>query len=820
MEDISKLLEFGLTRNQAQLLKFFIDSYNNEERTNGWSFKDIDNQLSSKSHFYRELLTDLEEKGFLTVNRDSKPQIYYFNESRFEEIIQEKNKEYLRKQNALEKLLNKLNSKMLKKIDIKWLKDFLYQIKTVLKLKEEQILIYHSLFSQENGKLIPNSMTIKDIIQKIGNNNIRYNLNILLKKKYLEIKKIGRINFYSPKIITTILKNEIELQKKIWNNKKGRMQQTIYHFFKGQDTEYRFLSLGKNINFELKKVLESANQEILIDFRGNINRISEIYKFLKQFFIDLIEILNGSNIKAKIIFRSNAWIVNKIDATIIKLIELISKGKLEIREYIGNNERNIQIVIDDILTLQVIGEQTSTQFYKTLILKNKLRVHEIKFSYNYIWNKCVDFRHVILDYSINKELEENLEKSLKINPPIYNFGPEPFIISGVKMPIKIMMTYLRTANKEINAIASFFKEKEPGILNVIDDIYQESLLKEYFNVLYDKISKKVPVRIIRNRFNTKMSLIRDEKFIDIMLNLISSPYKFELREISNLQTNFVLIDKKTLILHEYTSTNQLNLTILTDPSLIKKFDNMFHEAWNRAIDIRLSWLTNTSSYIKNKVKKSFENTKLCISLPERGEMRIYDGIYLRNIVKYLLDITKKEVFIFFTTSTDFSQIIKSTSGIKNLTNLIIEYAWNLVEAVTRSGIEVRVITSYTGYFAKALTFKDVTKSLEIFPQYSLRFLSSQDQFNLIYGIYDNYLTFIIGEMTSSFFQVVVINDFNLRNHYLKQFYNTWEKSIDVRLVLSQYCSKRKKKAILKSLKEKKPEINYTIKEIQELFPKS
>lgn len=61
MEESNRLIEFGLTKNQAELLKFFIESKSKD----GLTYKQIKEQFRFKKHFYRELIDDLVNLKFL-----------------------------------------------------------------------------------------------------------------------------------------------------------------------------------------------------------------------------------------------------------------------------------------------------------------------------------------------------------------------------------------------------------------------------------------------------------------------------------------------------------------------------------------------------------------------------------------------------------------------------------------------------------------------------------------------------------------------------------------------------------------------------------
>ncbi|NVM05172.1 MAG: hypothetical protein HWN67_22825, partial [Candidatus Helarchaeota archaeon] len=152
MISLENLQVWGLTKNEAKLLTFFI---NNRHRKD-LSFKKVKKNIKSKRSFYRPLLQDLIDKKFLFVLKDRRPITYQFNENRFKEIFQEEQDAFLKRRQNFDLLFEKIKDK-------KGQLNFLKVAQAQLRLKSEHIEILNILFSNFNDKNSPNAMTLKEI---------------------------------------------------------------------------------------------------------------------------------------------------------------------------------------------------------------------------------------------------------------------------------------------------------------------------------------------------------------------------------------------------------------------------------------------------------------------------------------------------------------------------------------------------------------------------------------------------------------------------------------------------------------------------------
>ncbi|NVM05170.1 MAG: hypothetical protein HWN67_22815 [Candidatus Helarchaeota archaeon] len=994
MEAISKLKLFGLTNNQAKLLKFFIESHQKENiNEEDLTFSRIKEKFQFKRSFYRELLSDLTRLEFLKVINKTKPFVYRYNESNMSEIIQKGQNSYLIEQKNFDKKIKDLKSLANQKTSLKQIKEILKDSIGQLRLNDEGVSILCTLFSQKNGKIVPISMTIKEIIKKIGENKIRYNLKLLEERGFVIIKKIGRKNIYEPKDLVTIFKIEKNAQKKNWMEKKRLMQDTIRYFqtkpsidqeevqkfggvtkllnylklakeeiliihpfysgkrdqinkkvqtiienilsytdsidikikvliagrvedldkenireilrkipqievkvtsrllntfaviidsnytihsFKNnldfiliQDDqtaklyenefykswnlsedfrmqlsrhdelkkilkdeikesienypiisekkeEYEILHLGEEVIHILKNFLRQANREIILDFRGNIEKIQEVQKYFEAFFKDLIDFLKNRNIKVKLLFGINSWIVNKLDQIFIQLIHLISQGKLEFRVPTGKNLVSRAIIIDDSTLLKIITDHRTVSSYKALIIRNPAGVLEIKNEFTQIFEQGIDFRNAILQYDIDKELEKAARDSINKNPPIYNFGNQPIVMQGKKDVIEIMLNILKKAKREILVSVNPFIVSKDGKYDIFKPVYQKELFNYYFEIFSNKSKDGIDIKILRNSSRPLSKDVRDEFQIKIQLSVLLTLFPaFQMREIDLYQSNFLIIDKKILLIYEYLESNQIKLIILTESLLIKKYQETFQDAWDKALDMRLNWLINANPSLKKEIQNSFEKVDFQITLPERGEMRVYDAKYLRYIMNYLLDNTKNEYYMFLAAADYF---IEQSKGKAAFGHMAMSYTRNVYKTVENKKVKTKVITLFQPLYLNSITDNDIEESLKLYPYYEMRFLPQAYQLNNIFAIFDHFIIHVIGEGTKGLFQLLVMNDINLRNNYLTQFNETWKNSVDFRQVFYEYGSKRTKEIIFESYKKIKLEKEYSSSKIQELFP--
>ncbi len=1011
MEDISKLKVFGLTTNQANLLKFFIESYRKENiMGNNLTFKEIKKNFKSNKSFYRELVSDLTKAGFLQVINKTKPSlkgqnhssktktttkpfVYRYNDSRMAEIIQEGQDSYLNEQKEFDKKIKEIKILLDQKSNVKQVKGILKDSESLLGLNDESISIIYTLFSQKNGKIVPISMTIKEITDKIGENNVRYNLKLLVNRDFIKLKKIGRRNSYEPNDLVTLFKIEKDFQKKKWLDKKRFMQEVIQYFhtkpsidkeevqkfsgvsklqnyiefankeiliihpfYKGktdsinkrvqiiiekilsyldrsevqikvliagkiedldpeiirqvlkkiphievkttsrllntftiiidskytihafqnsldfmliQDeqtvnlyetefykswkiaedfrirltrnkklkeqlaqeieeslnnypivhenkSDYEIIHLGKNIVEIFKDYLRLANHEIILDFRGDIERLQVVEDYFRNFFSDLIDVLNKKDLKVKLLLGINSWLVNKLDKIFIDLIKLMSQGKLEFRVQTENTILNRAIIIDDSLSFQIMTDRKTISSYNALIIRNPVSISEIKTQFNKKFGQSTDFRNTIMQYDIDKELEKTAKQSLIKNPPIYNIGTRPIVMQGKRDVIEIVLNLLRKAKKEILIVANPFFISRDGRHEAFETVHQRELYSSYFEVFTNKVKDNITVKILRNSSKPVISQIKDESQTKLQLKTLISLFPmFQFRQIDLAHSNFIIIDNKTLIIHEFLESNQLKIIIISENLLVKKYEKTFQDAWDKALDIRLIWLSAGDPTFKKEILSSFDQLEFQMTLPERGEMRIYDAKYLRHILKCLLDNTHQEFYMFLAASKDF---IKQSKGKEAFAHMVLSFSRDVMEAIKNKKIQSRVIASFQPTFLSAITYNDIKRALDLYPVYQLRFSLPPYQSNIIYTIYDHYTILILGENSSSLFQLLLINDVNFRGNYLNQFINAWNNSIDVRQVYYEYGSNRKKELISKSYKRIKLEKKYTSEEIRQFFP--
>ena len=146
------------------------------------------------------------------------------------------------------------------------------------------------------------------------------------------------------------------------------------------------------------------------DTEKNGMDIEYVREFLGHEYLETTQLythLTNKNLKVKLLLGINSWLVNKLDQIFIQLIELISQGKLEFRVQTENLILNRAIIIDDTMLFQIVTDRKTISSYKALVIRNPIRILEIKAQFNRIFEQGMDFRNAIMQYEINKDLEES-----------------------------------------------------------------------------------------------------------------------------------------------------------------------------------------------------------------------------------------------------------------------------------------------------------------------------------------------------------------------------------------------------------------------------
>lgn len=268
-----------------------------------------------------------------------------------EEITKEAQNLNSKVQQDFDKLIRKLKIQISNKITLKNLLEFLQLTQNQLNLNEDQVLILYSLFSQENGIIKPISRTIEQVynkIKKLEEYNIRYNLNLLKTRGFVDLKKIGRVNNYLPKDLITIMKIEKDFQKKIGKEKYNRMIETIQHFNKETITDSKSIQRFSNF-IDLSKILKLANKEILIIFPLNETDHNLINKNISKIFKILLNFINFSNILVKILINNQ---IKELSSDILNEI-LIHLPQIEIRTT-SNLSNSFIIIMDEAYSIHTV----------------------------------------------------------------------------------------------------------------------------------------------------------------------------------------------------------------------------------------------------------------------------------------------------------------------------------------------------------------------------------------------------------------------------------------------------------------------------------
>ncbi|MFX1446484.1 MAG: hypothetical protein ACFFHV_24085 [Promethearchaeota archaeon] len=595
MIEIDNLTEFGLTLNQAKLLNFII----NLENRSALSYKVINDEFNKGQSFYWELLDDLVNLGFLTVNRNTKPWKYKYDESGFQKIINNQENEHSKIQLEFETLIKELDASNKEGINFKDVFELLQKVQLQLKLNMDQIFILSSLYTKENGKMVPktrNINQIKELIKplngKLKKHNIRYYLTILETRGFLFSQKVGRSNIYTSKDLLTILKDERELDQKIWEDKKTRLQK-IRDFFKNKqnsvvDKSQMVLEKSESISMEIneryqlidfnldivnwvKKLMMSAKKEIFLDFRILAERNPVKLRIAEEFYKSLIDLISqneSSTLKIKLLMYFDSWVMLKLEPIYVKLIQLISQGKLELKVPSETDYRTAKIIIDNSMLLDFMVKQDLAEFDKVLQNRNEMSIKNAKKMFKSLWDSSIDIRDLLMEESISNELEKVTKESINKNPPVYNFKKNEVVITGLKKVLNINLNFIRAAESEILFIGSITLEKNKNS-NFRDTRSQSSFYIDFFNILINKCRIGVEVKILRNTIEPNSSEFKNQEKLKKGIQLIMSlsPF-FQIRQIDLPQYQFLIIDRKILLIYEFLESGRIKLTIITDKSII------------------------------------------------------------------------------------------------------------------------------------------------------------------------------------------------------------------------------------------------------------
>jgi len=810
MITLEKLQIWGLTRNQAKLLQFFVENRHRKDL----SYKIIKEEIKSKKSFYREVLQDLIERKFLYILKDNRPITYHFNHNRFRELFQEYQYDFYEKQQDFEILFKKLK-------ETKDYKEFLGLAKPQLRLADEQILILTALLSKFKREDKINAMTLKEINEnldgKIASPTIRYNLALLEKRGIIEIQKIGRTNYYRSKDLRTILEIEQKFQLKLWNEKKKIMQKIIQHFQKEPKKElkktknFRIIENFNNIKNDILDLIKNAKKEILLDFRCRFRPINVMRDFLGEILNELLEKSQRDGlISIKLILEIDDWLIHKLDYIFLPLITGILPNRFEIRVPIERELKEFRIVVDEKTLYQIIGaNEVSPEDYGVEI-NNITTVTQTILSIKQIWENSLDIRDSIIEYTLDREIEREINRSIKKYPPKYNFSNSFLTIRGLRKCLRFMLRLFANAKNEILVIVGPVFQSTEGEFSVLEILSKENYYNELNTVIEKRVKAGVFVKWIRNTISPHLKIYQTDEakksFMDLVLNM--NPL-FQMRQLQLEQYQFSIIDQKILLIFDYFNEK---MTIILDPFVINKYNILFQSVWSEAYDIRLQWLTEISKPLKKYIKNSFENIRLQINMPKEGKIRKFSGQFLKPILNFLLRSSKQEVYALRTYSP---KVIKNK---KEFLNQIIPYFFEFINAAKNHNFKMKVNLTYFPEFLELPNDEELKSTLDIFPRFQIHLLPNNIQSNAFFGIFDNYLLTFLGNTDLDDFHLLIINAENLNNYYKEQFKLLWDDSVDLRQLYLEYGTEKQKKLVLKSIKKHKLKKQLSSDQIRQKYP--
>ncbi|MHA1383287.1 MAG: hypothetical protein ACTSR3_05980 [Candidatus Helarchaeota archaeon] len=818
MIDSEKLQLFGLTSNQSKVIEFFIKNRTRKDL----NFRKIRTEIKSPKSFYREILLDLIDKKFLYVIRDKRPITYQLNEDRFEEIFQEYKNLYEKNQHKYDLILQKMTKlefkNQLKSQDI--LK-FLEKIKVELRLNEEQISIINILLSQKEDANSLTPITLNQIAKKLGKKNditnIRYNLSLLEKRGFIFRRKIGRSNYFGSKTLMEIIEREKKYQEQTWIEKEEQMLAVIHFLEKypkklvRRDEHYDLKNNLSDIKNTIIKLIEGVQNEIIVDIRCGYERIDSIKIFLQEIFKKLLElILNKNHVKVKILLNIDDWLVHKLDFVFLQLITRIKTDNFEIRVPINEEQREFRIIGDNSIMFQILGVDTLSEDENGIKINNKRNIDQINDQFNRIWENSLDLRDAIFDYKIDKEIEKAIKKSEKKYPPEYNFKDKFLVIGGLQKGIRVLLRLYAKARNEICTILGPLFPSKSGVLSAVESLKQNKFYERINKVVSKKAKANLNIRWIRNTDATPhLQIYKNDDLKRYMIDFGLSLYpNFQMRQLSLEQYQFSIIDKKILVILEF---SKQVMTISQDEFIIDEYNFIFEKAWSEAYDIRLQWLSEVSKKLGKYIENTFYQINLQISMPKEGEIKRFEGKFARPILYSLLnnlmqDIHKiHTIFLFFTNDLEDISI-----------DMICDDDFLNVSRALK--VPTKIIINYFPQLKEIVSCRNLKTVIEIFPSCEFRLLPKNIQTYNFFGLFNEYIVNVEGKTNSDNYHIFIINNRNLRKYFLDQFNSLWDKSVDIRQFFYEYGKSETKNLVLDSIKKFGFEKKLNSDEIRELFP--
>ncbi|MHA1379404.1 MAG: hypothetical protein ACTSRG_13600 [Candidatus Helarchaeota archaeon] len=786
MITVENLQIFGLTRNQAKVLYFFLQ---NRERRD-LSYKKIREEIKSKKSFYREILQDLIEKKFLYVIKDNRPITYHFNATRFKEILQEKQNNYLKEKKDFDKILEKIK-------EVTDITEFLKSLQGQLRLTSDQLAILNTLLTKGNS---PDQkiLTLKQIGAYLKQENttptIRYNLALLERRGFVKQEKMGRTNYYRPENLKTIIEIEQKFQEKLWDEKKKSMHKII-QFFQEEHSKVTKKIKHFEVKDDFKKItktiiqlVKNFEEYLILDFRCSFERTDLVIEFLDNIFENVQRIIGQKeDIYVRILMNIDDWIFHKLDFKFLQFIKQINAKKFEFRVPIKWEKREFRIIADDHWLFQIIGVYELSGNENGLLIDDKTTSSQAVLQFNQLWENSLDLRDAILDYSINKEFENAINESERSSPPKYNFTDKFIVITGFRKLIRFLLRIYQSAKTEILTITGPVFQSKDGDLSLLEDLKKERFYERLNEVIDSKARAGINFRWIRNITSPHLKIYKDDKSKEEFMNFILSKYPIvQQKQIKLEKYQFSIIDRRILLIFEY--KKMAKLTINLDEFIIDKYLYIFNNTWSDSIDIRLQWLTEISEPLKKNICDSFNDYSLNIDLPKAGEIKKFDGRFFRPIMYFLLKHAKMEIYVVRTYSIDPIQ------GNKQFIPTILPYFKDFIKVIKDSNVKAKVILSYLPEFLKLITDKDIKGYFDRFPRAQVRFLPKEFQSNTFFGIFDNYLLSILGGTDKKNFHLVIMNGETIRNYYIEQFNTYWKNSVDMSLIYYEYASESIKKS--------------------------
>ena len=365
-----------------------------------------------------------------------------------------------------------------------------------------------------------------DILEKIENNNITYNiyklnknLNCITNKKDFYLIS----NIENTTNINNIFKNEVDISIIIYCNEFKSLTYTIKSLLYQKFKNFEIIIIYDNIELEslsfIKNMIKDLKNIILID---NKNIKGLIYSFS-------ISVLES---KGKyVLFLLSGYTLSN-EYILIQLYQKITKNNLDILEF------HLLINKDDIINIE------NMRLYKCSHIKSQINLNSI--IYNQLNNNIDQEKELLFNKLIKVDILKEIINEYKLihyKEVIYNYYDDIILFTIMKKVIKFEYINIIGIIQNVN----YIKELQLGkIMKDQNQIIKDSIF--YINFLFDKSENTFQSKkFVLSEFYNKLSIIYN-KFNKISNESIKLLEKFKnSKYINNNDKSELIFYYKSLI---------------------------------------------------------------------------------------------------------------------------------------------------------------------------------------------------------------------------------------------------------------------------------